>query len=265
MNLRALICVCLVLWPSTAVAQGTIAGVARDSNGSVLPGVTVELATAADPVKPRSTVTDAAGRYEFGGVPLGDHSVTFRLPGFATQRRDAAVTATGATVTVDGLLLVGPLQDATQFQRPLPPSSVPPRDVPPDRCLHGDNETPAEYQRRSDAFGAMHMIDRAVRMASSPWRAPSWGELATSGVVAALRGMQGPAGELARRFAWGESQPLPGWSVAYIRLQNAPGRTAPPGVRFALRDERDPCGFTYTSEDPQVLPQGFKILPLYED
>ena len=77
-----------------------------------------------------------------------------------------------------------------------------------------------------------------------------------SGTVASLRGLPGPVGDLARRFRWGESEPLPGWTILYLRLQ---------GVRFALRDVRDPCDFTYTSEDPNVLPRGFRILPLTED
>lgn len=257
MNLRALICVWFVLFPSAALAQGTIAGVARDASGRVLPGVTVELAASADPDQARTTVTDAAGRYEFRDVPLGEHSLTFRLPGFAAEPRDAAVTVAGATVTVDGLLILGPLQGAAQFRRPLPPSSVPPEPTQ-DRCLHGDDETPAEYLRRNDAFAAMHMIDRVLTMASGPGRrSPSWEQLAASGAVTALRGMPGPAGDLARRFGWGESEPLPGWMILYL-----PRRA---GVRFALRDALDPCGFTYTSEDPRVLPRGFKILPLYED
>ena len=267
MKRRALLWLCLVLLPSTALAQGTIAGVARDANGRVLPGVTVELGAAADQGQRRSTVTDAAGRYEFRDVPPGAHSVTFRLPGFSIERRHAAVAGAGATVTVDGVLRVSALQDTTQLQRPLPPSSVPPEQTQA-RCLHGDGETAAEYQRRSDAFGAMHMIDRVLMMASGPGRrAPSWEQLGASGAAAALRGLPGPVGDLARRFRWGEGEPLPGWSILYVRPRDVLGQGVPAaaGVRFALRDERDPCGFTYSSEDPQVLPRGFKILPLYED
>ena len=267
MKYRALLWLCLVLLPSTALAQGTIAGVARDANGRVLPGVTVELGGAADQGQRGSTVTDAAGRYEFRDVPLGAHSVTFRLPGFSIERRSAAVARAGTTVTVDGVLRAGALEETIQLQRPLPPSSLPPEQSQ-DRCLHGDDETAAEYQRRSDAFAAMHMIDRVLGMFVGPRRHwPSWEELAGSGAIASLRGMPGPVGDLARRFRWGEGEPLPGWTILYVRPRGGPGQGVPAaaGVRFALRDERDPCGFTYSSEDPQVLPRGFKILPLYED
>jgi hypothetical protein len=53
----------LVLLPTAAFAQlGTVQGVAQDTSGAVLPGVTVE---AASPVliQPRVTVTGGEGRY----------------------------------------------------------------------------------------------------------------------------------------------------------------------------------------------------------
>jgi hypothetical protein len=202
-------------------------------------------------------VTDGTGRYEFRDLPIGIHSLTFTLPGFESLTREGVAVTSGAQATVDAVLRVAALQAPRQFQAPLPPSSIPPgQQQAQDRCLHGDDETPAEFRRRSDAFAAMHMIDRALTMVSGPGRSPSWEQLAASGVVAALRGMPGPAGDLARRFGWGESEPLPGWTIVYLRLQ---------GVRFALRDVQDPCGFTYTSDDPNVLPRGFRILPLTED
>lgn len=57
---------CLVL-PAAAAAQdassGSIVGVARDSDGAVLPGVTVEAASPALIEKVRTVVTDGDGRY----------------------------------------------------------------------------------------------------------------------------------------------------------------------------------------------------------
>src|SRR4029450_10241897 len=57
----------LVLWcifvPGIAAAQSAIAGVARDSSGAVLPGVSVEVSSPALIEKVRSTITDAAGQY----------------------------------------------------------------------------------------------------------------------------------------------------------------------------------------------------------
>ena len=49
-----------VLVPGIAAAQSAIAGVARDSSGAVLPGVTVEVSSPALIEKTRSTVTDGS-------------------------------------------------------------------------------------------------------------------------------------------------------------------------------------------------------------
>ena len=48
----------LVLVPAAAYAQASIAGVARDTSGAVLPDVTVEAASPALIEKVRSVVTD---------------------------------------------------------------------------------------------------------------------------------------------------------------------------------------------------------------
>ena len=56
----------LALAPGLAMAQSnaTIAGVARDSSGAVLPGVTVEASSPALIEKSRTVVTDGAGQYK---------------------------------------------------------------------------------------------------------------------------------------------------------------------------------------------------------
>jgi hypothetical protein len=61
----ALAITCLVVLPTSAVAQlGTsgIAGVVRDTTGAVLPGVTVEAASPALIEKTRTVVTDGEGQ-----------------------------------------------------------------------------------------------------------------------------------------------------------------------------------------------------------
>ena len=49
----------VVLAPSLAFAQATLAGTVRDSSGAVLPGVTVEASSPALIERTRSAVTDA--------------------------------------------------------------------------------------------------------------------------------------------------------------------------------------------------------------
>jgi hypothetical protein len=70
-----------VLIPGIATAQSAIAGVARDSSGAVLPGVTVEVSSPALIEKTRSAVTDDAGQYRVVDLRPGTYAVTFTLQG----------------------------------------------------------------------------------------------------------------------------------------------------------------------------------------
>src|SRR5262245_50154483 len=96
-----------VLVPSLAYAQGSIAGVARDSSGLVLPGVTVEVASPVLIEQVRTTVTDGAGAYRITELRPGVYSVTFTLTGFNTYKRERIELTGTFTATVDGELKVG--------------------------------------------------------------------------------------------------------------------------------------------------------------
>ena len=100
----------LVLLPSGAVAQSAIAGVARDTTGAVLPGVTVEVASPALIEQTRSAVTDAQGQYKIIDLRPGTYSVTFALPGFSTVKRDGVDLPANFTATINGELRVGSLE-----------------------------------------------------------------------------------------------------------------------------------------------------------
>jgi hypothetical protein len=114
--------------------------------------------------------------------------------------------------------------------------------APARRCLHGDNESAAERERREDALAAMRMIDRVVStFGGARASSPSWEEVAASSAVRRLRAQGG----LADRIRWGTAEPLPGWGIAWV--------TSRTKSRFALTDMRDACGFTYSSEDPDVI------------
>jgi hypothetical protein len=112
-NARALCLVVglLLLVPSAAFAQASITGVAKDSSGAVLPGVTVEVSSPALIEKVREAVTDATGRYRIVDLRPGTYAVTFTLTGFSNVRREGIELPGTFTATVDAELKVGTLEE----------------------------------------------------------------------------------------------------------------------------------------------------------
>jgi hypothetical protein len=90
---------------------GTIAGIVKDTQGAVIPGVTVEAASPALIEKTRSVVTNESGQYQIVGLPPGTYSVTFMLPGFATVKREEIGTLANFTATINADLRVGGAAD----------------------------------------------------------------------------------------------------------------------------------------------------------
>ncbi|MBI2858177.1 MAG: carboxypeptidase regulatory-like domain-containing protein [Chloroflexi bacterium] len=73
-----------------------ISGRVTGDNGFGLRGVSVALSGAAT----KTAVTDDLGNYSFGGLPVGNYTVTPTLAGFTFQPPNAAVTLTNASVVV---------------------------------------------------------------------------------------------------------------------------------------------------------------------
>src|SRR5262245_51159627 len=94
-----------------AVASGPIAGIARDTTGAVLPGVTVEASSPALIEKVRSAMTDGQGNYKILDLRPGTYTVTFTLPGFATYRREGIELSTAFTATANAEMRVGALAE----------------------------------------------------------------------------------------------------------------------------------------------------------
>src|SRR6478735_4214964 len=101
----------LVAFPSSASAQASITGVAKDASGAVLPGVTVEASSPDLIEKARTATTDDGGRYRIVDLRTGTYTVTFTLTGFATVRREGVVLSGSFTATIDAELKVGALQE----------------------------------------------------------------------------------------------------------------------------------------------------------
>src|SRR5262249_57844957 len=107
----------VLLMPAGVLAQSAIAGVARDTTGAVLPGVTVEVASPALIEQTRSAVTDSQGQYKIVDLRPGTYSVTFTLPGFATVKRDGVELPANFTATINGDLRVGSLEETVTVSR----------------------------------------------------------------------------------------------------------------------------------------------------
>ena len=106
----------LVSLASPAAAQsisGQISGTIRDSQGGVLPGVTVTVTNVGTGIT-RTEVTGPAGAFTVTNLPVGNYTVTAELEGFRkAERTGIALTADGR-VTADFALSVGALTEAVE-------------------------------------------------------------------------------------------------------------------------------------------------------
>jgi hypothetical protein len=96
--------------PHSAAAQ-TIAGVVRDTSGSVLPGVSVEATSSVLIEKVRTVVSDGDGQYRLENLVPGTYTVTYSLQGFTTVKRDGVEVTTGVAVTINADMRVGGVQE----------------------------------------------------------------------------------------------------------------------------------------------------------
>lgn len=97
------------LWAQEAPSG--ITGLARDTSGAVLPGVTVEAASPALIEKVRTAITDSEGRYNIVDLRPGTYSISFGLSGFRSVRREGIVLQAGFTATVNVELQLGAVEE----------------------------------------------------------------------------------------------------------------------------------------------------------
>src|SRR3954469_23144534 len=101
----------LVLTPAAAHAQSTLTGVVRDTSGAVLPGVTVEAASPVLIEKLRTAVSDSTGSYRIVDLRPGAYTLTFTLAGFSMVKRENIELPANFTMTINGEMKVGALEE----------------------------------------------------------------------------------------------------------------------------------------------------------
>jgi len=110
----------VVLLPATAFAQATLAGVAKDASGAVLPGVTVEVSSPALIEKTRTAITDGTGQYQVVDLRPGTYTVTFTLTGFSTVKREGVEISGVGTITINGDMKIGNVSETISVQGETP-------------------------------------------------------------------------------------------------------------------------------------------------
>jgi hypothetical protein len=98
--------------PALASAQATVSGVAKDSSGAVLPGVTVEATSPVLIEKVRVATTDDGGLYRITDLPPGTYRITFALSGFSNFIRDEVVLTGSGVTTINADMRVGAVTEA---------------------------------------------------------------------------------------------------------------------------------------------------------
>src|SRR5579871_2742466 len=107
--------VVLMLLPSMAMAQSSIAGVVKDSSGAVVANASVQASSDVLIEGTRTVSTNAEGRYEIVDLRPGTYTVTFTMQGFNTVKQTIVVPANVA-VPVDAELKVGSVGESVNVE-----------------------------------------------------------------------------------------------------------------------------------------------------
>ena len=117
MRLRSVVLVLALLCFGTAVpafaqlTQGRLTGIVTDTQGAILPGVTVTVTSPAL-IGTQNTVSQADGRYLFPALPTGVYTATFELAGFQKLTRQNVQVVLGQTISVDAQLPIATLSES---------------------------------------------------------------------------------------------------------------------------------------------------------
>ena len=95
---------------SFAQTTGGLRGTVKDSQGGLLPGVTIT-ATSPEALAPAVAVTAADGTYRLINLPPATYTMTAELSGFALFKREGVLLRAGATFLVDITMQIGALEE----------------------------------------------------------------------------------------------------------------------------------------------------------
>ena len=118
LSIVAIIACVFLLVGRPAAAQdttGTISGRAVDTQGLVLPGVTI---TATGPQGVKTTVTDGEGRFTIAFLTPGRYTVHADLQGFTRVERPDVLVSVGQTVDIPLSMKIGALEETVQVVAP---------------------------------------------------------------------------------------------------------------------------------------------------
>jgi hypothetical protein len=114
----------LAAWPASAqITSGNITGRITDPQGSPMPGVVVD-ARNRETGLTRSDVTDDAGTYHLGALPVGSYDVSGEISGFRRFQAAAVVVNIGHDVTIDTRMQVATLSETVTVSAAPPPIST---------------------------------------------------------------------------------------------------------------------------------------------
>src|SRR6185436_6421089 len=107
----AFILLCVSITASLAAqATGAITGLASDTSGGAMPGVTIEI-TSRDTGQVRTAVTGGDGFYTVPLLNPGVYKVKATLSGFRTTLRDNVIVTVNESVRADVAMQVGQLEE----------------------------------------------------------------------------------------------------------------------------------------------------------
>ena len=108
--LMALVCIASPL--AAQETRGSIEGIIKDASGGVLPGVAVEVKSAAGT---STAVTDASGVFRFPSLAPGTYEVVATLQGFKPAKSDVVELTLGQVLKINLALELGALTESVQI------------------------------------------------------------------------------------------------------------------------------------------------------